>query len=343
MELSACAASVVQRTLPSPIVSRKEEALDPALLEEVLGERKGDAYKVGPGDTLLVAVYGHPELSISSYASATTTAPRPTGLVIDNDGSIQLPLIGSVSVAGKTAEQLRSFLQQELAIYVKDPKVTVQVIFNGSIRYYLVGQFNQPGLKYSDRPLSLLEAMSLGGSIQLEKASLRGAYVARNSKRLPINFRRLLHEGDLKHDIRLRSGDVIVVPDNSVDQVFVFAGAAGTNTRGGAVPFHNGRLDLIQALAQAGFGFRDRAQGRLSKTHVLRSEGEHAELFVVNANSILDGEAAPFELAPGDVVFVPARGTTTWNQVLEQLLPTLQTVAGLLTPFVQIRYLQSTY
>jgi polysaccharide export outer membrane protein len=323
-------------------VSQHQETLDPALLSQLVGERDGDAYRVGPGDSLIVAVYGHPELALATYSNPNILGVKPVGLVIDNDGTIQFPLLGSVSVAGKTLEQLRAYLQQELALYVKDPKVTVQLSFNGSIRYYLLGQFNQPGLKFSDRPLRLLEALSLAGSVQMERASLRGAYVARNSKRLPINFRRLLRDGDLKQNIPLRSGDIVMVPDNTVEQAFVFAGAANTNARGGAVPFRNGRLNLLQALAQAGYGFRERTQGRLSQTHIIRSDGDRGELFVVNASKILSGEAAPFELFPGDVVFVPMRAITSWNQVLEQLLPTLQTVAGLLQPFVQIRYLQRT-
>ena len=338
----ACAPAVVQRALPSPVVARQEEQIDPKLLEAARGEADGDAYRVGAGDTLLVAVYGHPELSISTYTSMGMSSGRPVGLLIDNDGSIQFPLIGSVKVAGKTREELRDFLQHQLAVYVKEPKVTVQLVFSGSIRYYLIGQFSDPGLKHSDRPLRLLEALSLGGSVQLEKASLRGAYVARSGKRLPVNFRRLIREGDLSQNIRMRAGDVVVVPDNTVEQAFVFAGNAGNAARGGAVPFRNGRLNLLQALAQAGYGFRERAQGKLARTHIIRSDGDRGELFIVNASKILDGEAAPFELMPGDVVFVPARGVTTWNEVLNQLLPTLQTVSGLLNPFVQIRYLQQT-
>jgi polysaccharide export outer membrane protein len=54
---------------------------------------------------------------------------------------------------------------------------------------------------------------------------------------------------------------------------------------------------------------------------------------------ILDGEAGPFDLAPGDVVYVPPTAFTSWNEALQQLLPTLQTVSSLLTPFVQIKYL----
>jgi polysaccharide biosynthesis/export protein len=341
-----CAEAVVRRTLPSPVISLDRDSLPPDVLKgaldvgpELPGERDGEAYRVGPGDTILVAVYGHPELSIASYGAPGLAAsnPRMGGLVVDNDGTIQFPLIGSVQVSGKNAGQMRVFLEQELARYIKDPKVTVQVAFTGSIRYYLLGQFTQPGLKYSDRPLDLLEALSLGGSVDLERASLRTAYVARGDKRLPINFRRLVREGDLKQNIRLRTGDVIVVPDNTGEQAFVFGATSDGNNRGGAISFRNGRLDLLQALAQAGFGFRERTQARLSRTHIIRSEGDQAELFVVDASAILAGEAAPFPLAPGDVVFVPPKGITTWNQALQQLLPTLSTVSAVLNPFVQLQ------
>jgi len=344
LALSACGSrpAVVARSLPSPVTQHRQEALDPKLVAEIVGERDGDAYRVGPGDTLLVAVYGHPELSIAPYAgvgSITADRARLSGLAIDNDGTIQFPLIGTVQVAGKTSAELRQFLEQELVTYVKDPKVTVQVVFTGSIRYYLLGQFTQPGLKYSDRPLRLLEALSLGGSVELEKASLRSAYVARKGKRLPINFYRLIREGDLTQDIRLRSGDVVLVPDNTNERAYVFGGASGSNPRGGTVSFVNGRLTLLQALAQVGFGTTEHVQGKLSETYVIRSEADRGELFRIDAERLLRGEAADFELLPGDVVYVPPTWVTSWNQVLTQLLPTLQTISGVLAPFVQIKYL----
>src|SRR6478752_4838689 len=333
---------VVAKSLPSPVITHRQEVLDPKLVAEIVGERDGDAYRVGPGDTLLVAVYGHPELAIAPYAgsgSLTANSSRLSGLAIDNDGTIQFPLIGTVQVAGKTSAELRKFLEQELVAYVKDPKVTVQVVFTGSIRYYLLGQFTQPGLKYSDRPLRLLEALSLGGSVQLESASLRSAYVARKGKRLPINFYRLIREGDLTQDIRLRSGDVVLVPDNTNERAYVFGGASGSNPKGGTVNFVNGRLTLLQALAQVGFGTTEQVQGKLSETYVIRSEADRGELFRIDAERLLRGEAANFELAPGDVVYVPPTWVTSWNQVLNQLLPTLQTISGVLAPFVQIKYL----
>jgi len=310
----------------------------------VVGEREGDAYRLGAGDSLLVAIYGHPELSISPFVGSYSLGPqgsRPVGLLVDNDGSVQLPLIGRVVIAGQTTEQVQVLVEQQLATYVKEPKVTVQLLFAGNIRYYLLGVFTNPGLKFSDRPLGLLEALSLGGSVDLEKASLRTAYVARKGKKLPVDFRGLILNGDLRQNIRLKPGDVVVVPDHQTEQAFVFGGFAQSVPQGGAVSFIHGRLDLLQALARVGFGQTERYQSDLSDVRVIRSEGDHGELFVVDANAIMNGEAAPFELAPGDVVFVSPTGFASWNQALGMLLPSLQTVAGILEPFVQIKYLSS--
>jgi polysaccharide export outer membrane protein len=342
--LTACGGAgpaVRVKNLPSPVVSQKEELLDRGLVDAELNGNDGSAYKVGPGDVLMVIVFGHPELAVGTYMPMGVTLSanaRTVGLVIDNDGTIQLPLLGAVNVSGKTSEEIRALLEQRLATYVKEPHVTVQVLFNGSVRYYLLGEFAQPGVKFADRPMRLLEALALGGSIIMEQASLRGAYVARGTKRLPVNFYRLIREGDMHQNIRLQPEDTIVVPDNRSEQVFVFAGAAG-GSRGGAVPMVNGKLDLLQALAMSGVGYQERAQGRLDQVHVIRSEFDRGQLFVVDANRILKGEAAPFPLAPGDIVFIPETAVTRWNQVIGQLLPSLEAISALLNPFVQIKFL----
>jgi polysaccharide export outer membrane protein len=334
--------AVTVHQIPSAVLSRRDAELDPELLTAAVGEREGDAYRMGPGDTLLVAVYGHPELSIAPFipsGAAGAQGGRPTGLLVDNDGSVQLPLIGRVDVNGQTSEQVRQILQRELAVYLKDPQVAVQILFASNNRYYLLGQFTSPGLKFSDRPLGLLEALSLGGSVDLEHASLDTSYVVRKGKKLPVDFRRLVLEGDLRQNVRLRSGDVVVVPDHQNEQAFIFGGAPGSNPGGGAVPFINGRLSLLQALARVGFGQSERLQCDLSDVHVIRSRGDRGELFVVDAAAILDGQAGSFELAPGDVVFVPPTALGSWNQALSLLLPSLQTFSGVLNPFVQLKYL----
>ena len=59
---------------------------------------------------------------------------------------------------------------------------------------------------------------------------------------------------DMSQNIRLRTGDLSLVPDNSNERAYVFGGAASSNPAGGAVTFVDGRSSLIQALAEAGFG-----------------------------------------------------------------------------------------
>jgi polysaccharide export outer membrane protein len=331
----------VSRAVPSAVVSRRIAQLDPALLEAAVGEREGDAYRLGPGDSVLVAVYDHPELSIAPFVpfGASSQGGRPVGLLVDNDGTIQLPLIGSVTVDGETTDRVRVLLEDKLSQYIRAPHVTVQLVFPATIRYYLIGQFTNPGMKYSDRPLGLLEALSLGGSVDLEHASLTTAYVARKGKKLPVDFRRLVLEGDLMQNIRLKTGDIVVVPDRQNEQAFVFGGVAQSNPAGGAVPFVNGRLTLLQALARAGFGQSERFRSALSDVHVIRSEGGHGELYIVNAEAIMNGSAGPFELEPGDVVYVPETALSDWDQALNAIIPFLQAVAGILQPFVQIKYL----
>lgn len=340
-------ATFSRRELPSPVLEIKHESLSKDVLADSASDWEGKPYRVGPGDTLLVAVYGHPELALTAYAGSFSMGAgnsRPLGFLVDNDGTTQFPLVGSVHVAGQTSDELRRYLERELAQFVKEPRVTVQVMFNGSIRYHLLGQFTNPGLKYSDRPVRLMEAISLGGSVVMDQASLRTAYVARGKRRIPVNFRRLLRNGDLTQNIRMHSGDVVVIPDNTAEQAFVFGGSLATNTTtsGGAIPFRGGRLTLLQALSAAGFAVPQRAAARLSRVRVIRSEGDRGELFTINARKILQGKAADFDLEPGDVVYVPVTAYTTWNQILAQLLPTLQTVSGLLTPFVQLKYLQDS-
>jgi hypothetical protein len=88
-------------------------------------------------------------------------------------------------------------------------------------------------------------------------------------------------------------------------------------------------------LAQAGFGFRDSAQGKLSATYVIRSEGDRGQLFVVDADRILAREAAPFELAAGDVIYVPPTAITSWNEALTQILPRCRPSRACSPPFVQ--------
>jgi polysaccharide export outer membrane protein len=204
------------------------------------------------------------------------------------------------------------------------------------MRYYLLGAFTSPGIKYPLHPMTLLQVLALGGSVNLPEADLYQAYVAQGNVKLPVDLYALLVQGDLTQNIELASGDVVVIPSSSTENAFVF----GAVTKPGAVPFEGGSLSLLQALSQAGLDLPSLTNAELSNIHVIRAGGRSAEFFVVNAAMIANGQAVSFDLQPGDIVFVPPTMVATWNQVLAQLLPSLQTVSAVLNPFVSIKYLQ---
>lgn len=321
----------VPQKLPSAVLSQHEDHLSRAAMARLL--HQNITYHLGAGDVVSVSVYLHPELSIPAPVGSSVGL---AGAIVTNDGNIQLPLLGVVHVAGMTTKQLQAHLSHLYAHYIIDPKVSVQLQVAHSIRYYLLGEFIKPGLVYSDRPLNLLEAMALGGSINLTDADLRSAYVVQNGQKLPINFHKLILAGDLQQNIPLKTGDTVVIPSISTMRVYVF----GAVNKPGPVPFPNGRLSLLQAISDAGMNTNSLTTAQLSEVRVIRSEGATGQFYVINARRILEGKAAPFYLKSGDIVFVPQTTVSSWNQTIQLLLPSLQAVGDILNPFVSIKYLQ---
>ena len=288
-------------------------------------------YLVGPGDVLLINVDGKPELSSPGLASGSGSALA--GSRVDRRGLIRLPMIGRTQVAGMTLTQIEDHLQQAFSRYLNQPWVIVEIAGYRSHPLYLLGQFKNAGTHYMDRPFDLLAGLALGGGM-LDSANLRSARLIRANRTLPIDIYRLLREGALDANIQLQSGDTIFVPDDKNQNVFVF-GAVG---KPGAVMMPNGRLSLSQALASAGLA---ETRGRSEAVRIIRSlSPTQGELIVVDHDLILNGQALPFQLVEGDIVYIPRSTIGTWNQTLQDLLPSLHAVSALLQPFVSIKYLQ---
>lgn len=337
LAVSGCAANEPEGSHPlpssslTPVVSSETKTLTPEQMALVTDNQPHRAYRLGPNDVIAVSVYLHPELSVPLPGVSGTV----NGALITGGGDIQLPLVGEVHVGGKTLKQAQDIITELYSTYINDPKIAVQIVQAQSMRYYLLGAFTNPGVKYPVDQLALLDALALGGSVDLQKADLYQAYVAQGSVKLPVDLYALLVNGDLSQNIMLASGDAIVIPSAANENAYVM-GAVG---KPGSVSFQNGSLGLLQALSQSGFDLTSYSQAQLSNIHIIRSHGASAEYMVVDARMILNGKTAPFLLQPGDVVFVPPTGVATWNQILNMALPSLQTISSVLNPFVQITYL----
>lgn len=304
----------------SPVIANESITVNGELLDAAPPAE----YLIGPGDVLAITFYGRSDLAGSGGSAK--------GSRVDGTGSIQLPMVGSVQVAGLTLKQVRDRLQQAFKHYLWEPSVVVEVVEYKSHPLYLLGQFKMPGTHYMDRPLNLLQGLSLGSGLDAT-ANLRGATLLRGRKLVPVDIYRLLHDGDQRQNVWLYADDAIYVPDNTLQNVFVF----GAVKSPGPIPMKNGQLSLHQAVAAAG-GLGETGYDR--NIRIIRSlSPTRGELVVVDLDRILAGEAKPFQLSDGDIVYVPKNFVANWNQALNEILPTLQTVGAILNPFVQIKFL----
>jgi len=285
-------------------------------------------YVIGVGDVIQVTVAGKPEFT----AAVPTGNSKVQGSRVDGNGCIHLPFLGGVKVAGLTISQSREKLQQSLQKYVKEPWVVVEVAEYRSQPLYLLGQFRNAGTYYLDRPLTLVQGLSLGNGFD-PSANLRGARISREGKIMRVDLADLLLSGDTRQNIWLQSGDTIYIPDNRSQQVFVF----GAVKKPGPVPFPTAGLNLAQAVAAA--DFRD-AGFDIKHLRIIRSiSATRGELLVVDFEMILRGEAVPLPLQDGDIIYVPKNSFGSWNDVIAEILPSLQTVSAILQPFVSIKFL----
>jgi len=111
-------------------------------------------YRIMPGDRLSIIVFNHPELS-------TDDKNELQGVMVFSDGSIDLPLIGKVHVAGLTTQEATQKIQKLYAQYLKKPYVKLDVI---SKKVYVLGEVRKPGVvQISSDYTTLIEAISKTG------------------------------------------------------------------------------------------------------------------------------------------------------------------------------------
>jgi protein involved in polysaccharide export with SLBB domain len=110
---------------------------------------------LGPGDTLSISVVGHPDLA------------RPeTPVRIDAQGCVNLPLVGSIEVAGLTVAEGRDRIQTAFARYLKDASVGLAVAVPAARQAYVLGEVDRPGAFVLERPIDALQLLALAGGVK---------------------------------------------------------------------------------------------------------------------------------------------------------------------------------
>lgn len=162
-------------------------------------------YIIGPGDTLQVFVWRNPELS-------TTVPVRP-------DGKISTPLVEDMVAVGKTPTALARDVEKVLAEYVRSPQVNIIVTQPASAysQVKVIGQVVRPqGLAYREGMTVLDAVLSVGGLGPFASGNRAKVVRTRNGKQVEIKVRLedLVNKGEMRHNIELEPGDVLVVPES---------------------------------------------------------------------------------------------------------------------------------
>ncbi len=236
-------------------------------------------YVIGDGDVLQVSVWGVPELSVQ--------------VVVRPDGKITLPASGDIVATGKSPETLGKLIRTLLGKFVKEPVVTLTVVEITNNKVYVAGGgvpsriVNLAGRTTLFRFLCQIE--------NLENADLSKSYLLRNGERLVADFFALLIRGDMSKDIDLEPDDILYIPSNDMNKIYV----VGAVKEPMFIAYREGIKVLDAILAAGGFD----TYAKESDVTVVRKKSRTIK---VDAKNLIRGKdvSQNINLYPGDYVVV---------------------------------------
>lgn len=275
---------------------------DAALLRPIT-----DPFTLGPGDRIEVEILGE--------------ADTRTELALGPDGKVYFQLLPGLDLSNLTLRQAKERLEQALSASIREPQVAVALREIQSKHVWLMGRVGQPGIYPLTGPMTLIEAITLaGGTSQSasaetteELADLRHSFVIREGELLPVDFRQLLREGDMRQNIYLRPDDFVFVPSSLSKEVFVL----GAVPRPTAVSYRD-NLTLVAVLTASGGLIPRVSHGQ--QVAIVRGSLTQPVVSVVDFTAILKGEAPDVVLEPRDIVYVPNSPYKTLNRYVDMIL-----------------------
>ncbi len=261
-------------------------------------EKRGfPEYVLGPGDLLGITLR---EVELTTELVAV----RP-------DSNISFNLVENTRAGGLTLRELDKALTREVALFLKEPKIDIQIAEYNSKKVSLLGAVQsipmaeqqtgqgQYPLKGKSRVLDMI--LMAGGTTQ--DAQLNKVQLNRGGRSYTLNLQRSLSTGDQSHNVILQGDDIIVVPGASqLNKKVIVLG----QVRSPDVYLFPEDASLMDAISKA--------QGVLPTAltediRVIRNTSEGPKMFSVDFNRIttdLDLRQN-IPLNNNDIVFVPKK------------------------------------
>jgi len=131
------------------------------------------------------------------------------------DGGISFPLVGEIKATGRTAEQIRVYITDQLKSSINEPVVAVSVLKVAANRFYVIGRVNKPGEFVAGRYIDVLQALSMAGGLTPYAAENDIKVLRRrgdSQEAIPFRYSDIRQGRKLEQNITLEGGDVVVVP-----------------------------------------------------------------------------------------------------------------------------------
>jgi protein involved in polysaccharide export with SLBB domain len=155
-------------------------------------------YVLGPGDQLVIRIWGQVNFNAQ--------------LTVDRSGSIYLPQVGEIHVAGLPYAQVRQHIHDAVGHIYKSFDLNVEMGQLRSIQVFVVGQARRPGTYTLSSLSTLVTALFATGGPSVQ-GSLRNIELRRNGQTVShFDLYDLLIFGDMSKDAQLLPGDVIYIP-----------------------------------------------------------------------------------------------------------------------------------
>ncbi len=173
-------------------------ALSPFAIAQAIS---GLEYRIGPEDVLHISVWKEEDLDRK--------------VLVRPDGGVSFPLAGDIQVSGRTPLEVQDEIRSRLQRYVPDAEVTVSVDKISGYTIFVLGEVEEPGQFTLGRYVDVVQALTLAGGFT-PYANSRSIQILRRQDGREVtfgfDFRDVSRGRDLKQNIILQSGDVVLVP-----------------------------------------------------------------------------------------------------------------------------------
>ncbi|HUB79577.1 MAG TPA: polysaccharide biosynthesis/export family protein [Bryobacteraceae bacterium] len=261
------------------------------------------SYVLGPNDQIAIQVLELPEIQAKSYR-------------LDSDGTVDVPLAGTVRLGGLTLTQARHELENRLHSQVKDPHVSVSLLDSRSEPVSVLGAVNGPGTQQIEGSKTLFDVLAGAGGLKQDAGDT--VIITRQKDEGPLNLPNTVVDPatgrstaevsvhDLV-DLRLPGVNIPVRPH---DEVFVAPGKVmyviGNVRKPGGFTLSGKRgVSALEALSLAE-GFAPDAAPKSARILRRTSDADLTRKQIpVNLKRILAGKAEDVAIYPDDILFVP--------------------------------------